>query len=321
MNRHPSRRTALAALTFLGLPAARADDATPLRIVVPTPPGGTNDGVARALQPALQALLGRTVIVDYKPGAAGSVGSAQVARGKPDGSTLLLNNNAVLINPLIARDTGYAMADLAPLVVAATAPLVLICNADLPATDVRGLVAHARQQSRPLAYASAGGVGSLGHLAMERFAREAGIQLLHVPYTGGGPAQLAVSSGEVACVMTTLNAALKGQVEAGRIRLLGVAAARPTPLVPGVPPIGDTLPGFALDAWFGLLAPAKTDPAVLGRIESALLAALATAPVRAQLTTIGVQPVAIGAVAFQARVTEESRSWAEVIRERKIAKD
>jgi tripartite-type tricarboxylate transporter receptor subunit TctC len=316
-----SRRTTLGLLAALAVPLARADDAGPLHIIVPTPPGGTNDGVARALQQPLQKLLGRTVVVEYKPGAAGSVGSAFVARSKPDGNTLLLNNNAVLINPLISRDTGYTMADLKPLVVAAVSPLVLICNAAIPATDVKGLIDYAKQQAQPLAYASAGGVGSLGHLAMESFAREAGIKLLHVPYTGGGPAQQAITSGEVACVMTTLNVGLKGQADAGRIRLLGVAAAKPTPLVPGVPTIDAALPGFALDAWFGLLAPSKTDPAVLGRLEQALLQALATPETRTILGNIGVQPSSIGSAAFAAMATEESRQWSEVVRERRISKE
>ena len=316
-----SRRATLGLLAALAVPLARADDAAPLHIIVPTPPGGTNDGVARALQQPLQKLLGRTVVVEYKPGAASSVGSAFVARSKPDGNTLLLNNNAVLINPLISRDTGYTMADLKPLVVAAVSPLVLICNAAIPATDVKGLIDYAKQQAQPLAYASAGGVGSLGHLAMESFAREAGIKLLHVPYTGGGPAQQAITSGEVACVMTTMNAALKGQAEAGRIRLLGVAAAKPTPLVPGVPTIDAALPGFALDAWFGLLAPSKTDPAVLGRLEQALLQALATPEARTVLGNIGVQPSSIGSAAFTAMTTAESRQWSEVVREQKITKE
>jgi tripartite-type tricarboxylate transporter receptor subunit TctC len=316
-----SRRTTLGLLAALAVPLARADDAAPLHIIVPTPPGGTNDGVARALQQPLQKLLGRTVVVEYKPGAASSVGSAFVARSKPDGNTLLLNNNAVLINPLISRDTGYTMADLKPLAVAAVSPLVLICNAAIPATDVKGLIDYAKQQAQPLAYASAGGVGSLGHLAMESFAREAGIKLLHVPYTGGGPAQQAITSGEVACVMTTMNAALKGQADAGRIRLLGVAAAKPTPLVPGVPTIDAALPGFALDAWFGLLAPSKTDPAVLGRLEQALLEALATPEARTVLGNIGVQPSSIGSAAFTAMTIAESRQWSEVVRERKITKE
>lgn len=321
MDTSVSRRTTLGLLGALSLPFARADDPPVLRIIVPTPPGGTNDGVARALQPPLQKLLGRTVIIEYKPGAAGSVGSAFVARSKPDGNTLLLNNNAVLINPLISRDAGYTMSDLKPVAVAAVSPLVLISNAGVPVTDVKGLIDYANKQAQPLAYASSGGVGSLGHLAMESFAREAGIKLLHIPYTGGGPAQQAVTSGEVAFVMTTMNAALKGQADAGRIRLLGVAAAKPTPLVPGVPTIGDTVPGFILDAWFGILAPSKTDPAVLGRIEQALLQALATPETRTVLSNIGVQPSGMGSAPFLTMVTEEARHWGDVIRERKITKE
>jgi tripartite-type tricarboxylate transporter receptor subunit TctC len=138
---------------------------------------------------------------------------------------------------------------------------------------------------------------------------------------GGGPAQQAVTSGEVALVMTTMNAALKGQVEAGRIRLLGVAAAKMTALVPGVPTIGDTVPGFTLDAWFGVLAPSKTDPAVLRKIEQALLQALATPETRTLLSNIGVQPSALGSAPFLAMVTEESRHWGDVVRERKITRN
>ena len=117
-----------------------------------------------------------------------------------------VNNNAVLINPLVSKSTGYDMKDLTPLAVAVVAPLVLFGHAGMPVTDTKSLVDFASKQLQPLAYASAGGVGSLGHMSMESFARAAGVKLLHVPYTGGGPAQLAVSSGEVKMVMTTLNA-------------------------------------------------------------------------------------------------------------------
>ncbi|MEO8655831.1 MAG: tripartite tricarboxylate transporter substrate binding protein [Ramlibacter sp.] len=317
-----SRRLTLAllSLSLCGLTAARADDLPALRIIVPTPPGGTNDGVARALQMPLQKLLNRNVIIEYKAGAASAMGSALVARSKPDGNTLLLNNNAVLINPLISR-VGYEMSELTPLVVAAVSPMVLIVNSDVPATDVKTLIEYARKQSQPLPYASSGGVGSLGHLAMEGFARATGIKLLHVPYQCGGPAQLAVSSGEVKLVMTSLNAALKGQVDAGRIRLLGVASEKPTPLVPGVPPIGDTVPDFVLAAWFGLLAPAQTPPAALETLNQALMQALAMPETRERLLAIGSQPTAIGPVPFAAMIDRETRRWTAVIREQKISKD
>jgi tripartite-type tricarboxylate transporter receptor subunit TctC len=325
MPSNASRRVGLAVLaaalfTFM-LATARADDEPPLRIIVPTPPGGTNDGVARALQVPLQKLLKRTVLVEYKAGAASSMGSAFVARSKADGNTLLLNNNAVLINPLVSRSAGYEMSALKPLVVAAISPMVLIANSEVPARDVKGLIEYARQQPQPLPYASSGGVGSLGHLAMESLARSAGIKLLHVPYTGGGPAQLAVSSGEVKLVLTTLTAVLNGQVAAGRIRLLGVASEKPTPLVPGVPPIGDAVPGFVLNAWFGLLAPAQTPAATLDRLCEALMQALAMPETRNMLASFGAEPVAIGPVPFAAMVEQEARRWGEVVREQKITKE
>ena len=298
-----------------------AQDATPLRIVVPTPPGGTNDGVARALQNPLQRLLGKTVIVEYKAGAAGSLGSAYVARSKPDGNTLLLNNNAVLINPLVSKSTGYDMKDLTPLAVAVVAPLVLFGHAGMPVTDTKSLVDFASKQSQPLAYASAGGVGSLGHMSMESFARAAGVKLLHVPYTGGGPAQLAVSSGEVKMVMTTLNAGLKGQVDAGRIRMLGVAAAKPSALVPGVRPIGEVVPGFEIDAWFGLLAPSQTPAATIQKIAAAVGQALELPEVREQLLAMGVSPTFLGPEAFAKRVEQETQRWGEIVREQKLQKE
>ena len=300
---------------------AHAQDTTPLRIIVPTPPGGTNDGVARALQIPLQRLLGKTVIVEYKAGAAGSLGSAYVARSKPDGNTLLLNNNAVLINPLVSKSTGYEMKDLTPVAVAVVAPLVLFGSASMPATDTRGLVDFASKQTQPLAYASAGGVGSLGHMSMESLARAAGIKLLHVPYTGGGPAQMAVSSGEVKMVITTLNAGLKGQVDAGRIRMLGVAAAKPSPMVPGVRPIGEVVPGFEVDAWFGLLAPSQTPAATVQKIATAVGQALELPEVREQLLAMGVAPTFLGPEAFSKRVEQETQRWGDIVREQKLQKD
>jgi tripartite-type tricarboxylate transporter receptor subunit TctC len=301
--------------------AAAAQDNPPLRIIVPTPPGGTNDAVARALQQPLQKLLARTVIVEYKAGAAGSLGSAFVARAKPDGNTLLLNNNAVLINPLVSGGNGYEMKELSPVAVAATSPLVLIANGDLPVQDTRELVAYAARQAQPLPYASSGGVGSIGHLAMESFARAAGIRLLHVPYTGGAPAQTAVLSGEVKMVLTTLTASHKAQVAAGKLRLLGIAAAAPSPLMPGVRPIPEAVPGFEADAWFGLLAPAQTPPATVQRIAAAVKQALEQPEAREQLQSAGVQPTYIAPEAFARRIEQESLRWGEVVREQKIRKE
>lgn len=300
---------------------ARAQDSNPLRIIVPTPTGGTNDGVARALQAPLQRFLGKTVIVEYKAGAAGSLGSAYVARSKPDGNTLLLNNNAVLINPLVSKSTGYEMKDFTPVAVAVVAPLVLFGSASIPATDTRSLVDFASKQAQPLAYASAGGVGSLGHMSMESLARAAGIKLLHVPYTGGGPAQMAVSSGEVKMVITTLNAGLKGQVDAGRIRMLGVAAAKPSPLVPGVRPIGEVVPGFEIDAWFGLLAPSQTPVATVQKIAAAVGQALELPEVKEQLLAMGVAPTFLGPEAFSKRVEQETQRWGDIVREQKLQKE
>lgn len=316
-----TRRAAMAALAAC-LQTARAEDAQPLRIIVPTPPGGLNDGVVRALQEPLQRLLGRTIIVDYKPGAGSSLGSAFVARSKPDGNTLLVNNNAVLINPLISRTTGYAIEGLTPLGVAAIGPLVLMANAAaIPSSDVRGFIDFAKKQPQPIAYASSGGVGSLGHLAMESFARSAGIKLLHVPYAGTAPSQQAVISGEAPLVMTSLTPAMKAQVDLGKVRLLGVASAKATPLVPGVAPINDAVPGFVVEAWFGLFAPALTEAATLNKIQQALMQVLAMPETKALLANLSVQPVAIGPVPFAEMIGQENRRWMEVIRDLKISKD
>jgi tripartite-type tricarboxylate transporter receptor subunit TctC len=317
----PTARLRALLLALLLPLAAVAQDNPPLHIIVPTPPGGTNDTVARALQQPLQKLLARTVIVEYKAGAAGSLGSAFVARAKPDGNTLLLNNNAVLINPLVSGGNGYEMKDVAPVAVAAASPLVLIANGDLPVQDTRELVAYAAKQAQPLPYASSGGVGSIGHLAMESFARAAGIRLLHVPYTGGAPAQVAVLTGEVKLVLTTLTASHKAQAAAGKLRLLGVAAAAPSPLMPGVRPIAEAVPGFEADAWFGLLAPAQTPPATVQRIAAAVQQALELPETREQLQAGGVEPTYIAPEAFARRIRQEAQRWGEVLREQKIRKE
>lgn len=295
---------------------AHADDG-PLRIVVPTPPGGTNDGVARALQDPLQRLLNRPVIVDYKPGAAGSVGSTFVARSKPDGGTLLLNNNAVIINPQLSKTTGYEMKDLTPVSVAAVSPLVLMVNAAVPAKDVKGFIAYARSQNQPLPFGSSG-VGGVSHLAMESFAKAAGIKVLHVPYQGGAPAQVALSSGEVKVALTAMNPVLKGLVDAGRIRLLGIASAAPSPLVPGTPTIGEALPGFVLDVWFGLLAPAQTPRATIERFSEAVAAAMLLPEVRDKIKALGSEPVYMGNEAFAKMVSAESQRWREAMRDGQV---
>jgi tripartite-type tricarboxylate transporter receptor subunit TctC len=308
-----SRRTTLGLLAALAVPLARADDAGPLHIIVPTPPGGTNDGVARALQQPLQKLLGRTVVVEYKPGAAGSVGSAFVARSKPDGNTLLLNNNAVLINPLISRDTGYTMADLKPLVVAAVSPLVLICNAAIPATDVKGLIDYAKQQAQPLAYASAGGVGSLGHLAMESFAREAGIKLLHVPYRGGAPALNDLIAGHIQVLFADSPPALP-QVKAGKVRAIGVTTAKRIAVAPDIAPVNDTVKGFDTAPWQMLMAPHGTPTPVVERLHKEIVAYIATPEGQKKLTDMGLVPGAPTRPAELATfVASEVKAWGKIV--------
>jgi len=286
----------------------------PVTLVVPYAAGGPADAVGRSLAPALQGLLGQPVIVENRPGANGALATGQAARAAPDGYTLLVAASSVLcINPHLARNLPYdALRDFTPLTIAAAAPNVLLANPRFPPRTVPELIAWLRANPGKASYGS-GGIGSTEHLGLELFARRTGTQMTHVPYGGSGPATQDLVAGNTDLGFLNISA-VRGQIEGGTLRAIAVGSAEPNPLLPGVPTIAETLPGFDVGSWHGVLVPRATPPALVAQIEAAVIAALRQPETGARLARIGFGVVATGGPAMAERITRETAEWGEVVR-------
>lgn len=302
-----------------------ADPAYPskmIRLVVPYPAGGTTDIMARALQEPLQKLLGQTLLVDNKPGAAGSLGAKEVARAPADGYTLFFVNNGILsVTPQVMKNAGFdGVKDFAPVALVSTAPMFVVTNSAVPATDLRSYIDYAKKQPQPqpLTYASAG-IGSFGHLTSELFARSAGLQMTHIPYKGQAATTNAIVSGEVGLLVTTASAAMNEFIASGRLRLLGVTSTEPSPLAPGAPTIGATLKGFKAESWFAILAPAGTPAAVITKLNTAINQVVEQEDVKRHFLGFGVIATTATPQRLGAMVAEDVARWTPVIREKAIS--
>jgi len=317
------RRTSLLclALALGGLPGAALAQYPdkPIRLVVPYAPGGTTDIMARTLQEPLSKILGQTVIVDNKAGAAGAIGTAQVAHAAPDGYTLIFGNNGPsAIVPLIQKDVGYdPIKDFAPVSLVSIAPMTLVVHPSVPANTVKELVAYAKTEPNGIDYGTAG-AGSLGHLASELFGKEAGIKLVHVPYKGQGPSTMAVLNGEVKMLLTTSSDTQDAAVKGGKLRLLGVSTAKPSPLMPGAPTIGESLPGYEASVWFGILAPAGTPAPVIAKLNAAIRDVLANPELQKKFVSFGCVATPSTPQEFAALIGAEVPKWKSVVETQKI---
>lgn len=262
----------------------------PITIVVPYVAGGTSDAQVRMFQGALSKALGQPIIVENKPGASGAIGALQVARSKPDGYTLLYPNTGLVSAPLLNKKAGYeALTDFKPVGQVSAVPMVLVTNKQIPATDTGSFIAYARKQKEELMYASAG-AGSFGHLSSLQLAQQGKFKALHIPYKGEAATTMALRSGEVQMLLTTPSSSMLGQIKEGNLRLLGVGSALPSPVMPDVPTLNQTLPGFVSEIWFGLLAPAGTPDIVINKLNQTLNEVLKSPEIQKQLMTTGAIP-------------------------------
>ncbi len=296
--------------------AAQSFPSKPIRIIVPYPAGGTTDLMARALQEPMQKTLGQPVIVDNKPGAAGAIGAREVAKSPPDGYTMLFSNNGPSsTTPLLVKDAGYdGIRDFAPVSLVSTAPLFVVVNAAVPASDLKGFIDYARSQPNGLEYASAG-IGSLGHLASELFARMAGIKMIHIPYKGQAPTSNAVMTGEVKVLITTSSSAMNGFIASGRLKLLGVSTPEPSALAPGAPIVASVLPGYKVEIWFGLLASAGTPADIVAKLNDAVGKALALPDLQQRFVNFGVIATAGSPKRLGDLIADEVPRWTQIVRE------
>jgi tripartite-type tricarboxylate transporter receptor subunit TctC len=314
------RRTGLAILVAVipaglaGPAAAQSFPSRPVTVVVPFPPGGGGDFLARTLQPSFAKALGQQVVVDNKPGASGAIGSAGVARAETSGHTIVLGNIGThAINAAIFKTLAYdPVKDFAPVSHAVNVRYVVVVGAKHNAATFGDLIAMARQNPGKLNYAS-GGAGQGPHLGAELLKQVAKIDLTHVPYKGGGPMVAALLAGEVDLAVTDIPSVI-GQIKSGGLRPLAVTARERAPALPDTPTSAEAgLPGFEMYAWQALFAPAATPPAVVQRLNAAFVEALNTPEVRERIAASGSDVVAstpAELAAFQAR---EIRKWTDLV--------
>ncbi len=286
----------------------------PITLVVPYPPGGTADFMARLLQESMTETLGQQVVISNRAGAAGTIGSREVARAAPDGYTLLLTNTGPsAVAPALQPDAGYnAVTDFAAISLTSHSPMLLVIHPSVPAKNLAELIALAKAKPGTINYSSAG-AGSFGHLSTELLAQSAGIEMVHVPYKGQAPALMAVLNGEVSLSLTAPSDAMTQYVNSGRLKLLGVSTLEPSPLAPGAPPIASVVPNFEADQWFGVTAAAKTSPAIVARLNAALKIALAQPSLQQKFLNSGSLAASSTPEAFQTLIAKEAARWKAVI--------
>jgi tripartite-type tricarboxylate transporter receptor subunit TctC len=314
------RRAALAAPLAALLPSAgRAQpDAFPARqvqIVVPFPPGGATDLMARLLTEPMQRALGQAVIVENRAGATGAIGATAVARAAPDGHTILMGTASVnSVLPAVRPDVGYdTLRDFAPVLLVASFPNMLVVHPDVPAQNLSELIALLRSQPDRLTYASSG-IGSSVHLAGELFRLMTQTQMTHVPYRGSAPAVTDLLAGRVSMMFDNMTTVWP-HVQRGALRALGVTGLQRSALAPQVPAIAEVLPGYEATSWVGLMAPARTPPSSVAKLAEAARSALALPAVVQRMTELGADPGGGGPEEFARFLRADVEKWLRVVRE------
>lgn len=311
---HFARLAAALLAALVGAAALAQYPARPIRLFVPNPPGGATDTLARVVAPKLSQALGQPVVVENRPGANGNLAAEATAKAAPDGYTLLLGADAqIVISPhLYARLPIDTLKDLAPVASLITTQMVLAANPALPAKTLQEFIDYARRANPPLAYASIGN-GSQHHLVMEMLKARAQIDLVHVPFKGGGPATVAVIAGDVP-VMFGGNS-VTGHIKAGRLRGLAVAGAKRTETFPDLPTLGEFFPGLEVTAWLGLFAPAGVPAPILSKLHGEANRLLADSDTREKIGRLGgLQPFASTAEEFSALIRAQYVKYGEVVK-------
>ncbi|ROZ64973.1 tripartite tricarboxylate transporter substrate binding protein [Ramlibacter sp. WS9] len=291
----------------------------PIRLVVPFPAGGATDIFARAVSQKLGERLGTTIVVDNKPGAGGTIGSDIVAKAPADGYTLLLATSSThSIGPSFGNKLPYdAVADFTPIAHVGNAPSIMVVPNSAPAKSVKEWIDYARKNPGKLNYASSGN-GTVVHLTSEYFKAQAGLFLVHIPYRGTALAIPDLVSGKVDLLFDSLPSGLP-HVKEGRLRALGITSLKRSPLLPDLPAISETVPGYESVTWFGLYGPKGMPAELVARVNTALNQALQEADVKDRLARLGIDPVGGTPQQFTAMAATDMAKWKKIIQERKIA--
>ena len=293
-----------------------------MRVVVPMAPGGSIDILARPLAEEMTRILGAPVIIDNRGGAGGNIGGDMVAKAPADGYTLLLTTSGLVVaNKSLYKEMPFdPQTDLAPVSIVAAFPNVLVVNPQSPYHSVQDIVATAQREPGKLSFAS-GGMGSSNHLAGELFKSLKDIDLVHVPFRGGGPAIVSVMAGDVTMAFATLPS-VAAQIESGKLRALAVTSSTRAPSLPQVPTMIEAgVEGFDTSVWIGALAPRGTSAAVVDKLHKAIVQALASPEMKARLLAQGYAPVGSTPEEMAATVKHEATQWARVIKEAGIQPD
>ncbi len=310
-----------ALVALCAISAARAQDypSRPIRMVIAFPAGGPTDFVGRLIADKLKGTLSQPVLVENKPGANGAIGADFVAKSDPDGHTLFLTTvGAICITPHMRTDLPYqTLRDFAPVTLVVRNSTVLVVRSDNTVNSAKDFVAMAKAANGNLPFASTG-VGSTVHLAIEMFAASAGFKFVHVPYRGAAPALTDLLGGQVQAFFADAPA-LMAQITAGKVKPLGIASGQRNPMLPGVPTLAESgYPDTSSDNWYGLLAPAKTPPAVIAKLHAAFVGAINDPVVKDKLIKSGAIPVANTPEQFSQFLKEEYARWGKLVREKGI---
>jgi tripartite-type tricarboxylate transporter receptor subunit TctC len=297
-------------IAYAGVSPAQEFPAKPVRIIVPFPPGGGADALARIMQPSLTRLWGQPVIIENKPGASGHIGADFVAASEADGYTLMMSSTASL--------TEKNVSQFAPVTLVSASPYVVVANPKVPARNVRELVEYAKKNPGKLTFGSSG-TGAASHLSAELFKALAGVDMLHVPYKGTGQAMTDLLAGQIDLLFAPAQTVMP-QVQGGKLNALAVTGARRSFLMPDLPTVAESgVAGYAAVGWFGLLAPAKTPPAIVAKLSADANKVLAEADVKLKMQIVGAEPSGDTPQEFARFIHEDQAKWTKLMKERGIS--
>ncbi len=300
-------------LVLIGTASAQDYPSKPIRWIVPFPPGGGADATARAISQKMIENTGKSILVDYRPGAGGNIGTELVARAPADGYTILQTTNGHAIQPHLRKLSWDPIKDFIPITVVASYPLLIAVHPSVPAQNLKELIAYAKANPGKLTYGSSGTGGPL-HIGAEIFKRAAGVDILHVPYKGNAPMTLAVVSGEVSMVFDSMTGPLP-QIRAGKLRPLGYMGEHRSPQLPDVPTAKESGVPAVYAAWNGMMAPAATPPEAIAWLHREIVKAVASPEVSGRLSSLGYEPGTLPQQEFAKMVAADLERFGKIIRE------
>lgn len=313
---------ALALTGVASLPAwSQAYPTKPITLVVPFPPGGPTDLVARVLAQKMTEQMGQTIVIDNKPGANGNIAAGMVSKATPDGYTVLYNTSSITLSPALYKSLSYdVQKHLAPVALTAVVPLGLVVHPALPVNNVREFIAYAKANPGRLSYGSAGN-GNVTHLAAFQLVASQGITATHVPYKGSAPADVDLVAGQIQFMTDTINSVMPF-VKDKKLKLLAMTTAKRVSLFPDTPTLAETvMPGFEAGAWQGMMVPAGTPATIVQRLNTEIIKALNSAEVRDKLAIQGAEPLGSTPEEYGVYITRELARWSSVVKSTGVTLD